>query len=298
MKFGKLDSLVGVDFTLPLDHPDTAKVLNGIDTQTQVYQGGTMWNIPEWLGKIYQEKTRKADFISAYGQQFSTIELNATHYRIPTKETVVKWSDSMPDDFVFCPKFPQSISHYRRFNNCDDVTDQFLEVIHYLGKKLSTSFIQLPPNYSAKKGEELVRYLEKLPRDMRFAIEFRNEDWFDGNHEAEATWQSLRSMGIGSVITDTGGRRDAVHMRLTTPDCIVRFGGNELDPTDYTRIDAWISRISSWKRNGLESFQLWMHQPNSVLSPETCIYFSEKLKATTGLECKRPRLLNNTLTLF
>lgn len=298
MKFGKLDSIDGVDLSLPKDHLVTQNSLKKGSGDLKIYQGGTMWNIPEWLGKIYPDKTRKLDFIKAYGKQFSTIELNATHYKIPTAEVLLRWKNEMPDDFVFCPKFPQTITHYRRFNNCEGITDEFLEVILLFEKALGPSFIQLPPHYSNNKTHDLIRYMESLPRDMKFALEFRHESWFDGSNVSEEAWAAMSELGIGSVITDTAGRRDAVHMRLTTPDCIVRFGGNELDQTDEQRLQEWVQRIAKWKKQGLETFHLWMHQPGSLLTPETCRLFGKLVKTELGMNIKVPELLNNQSSLF
>jgi len=298
VKYGKLDNIEGVDFTLPEDHKKTKTVLNGKSPIPLILQGGTMWNIPEWVGKIYPLKTPKKDFLNAYAQQFSTIELNATHYRTPTKETVRSWVDVVPVSFQFCPKFPQSISHYRRFKNCDQVTDDFLTVVLEMGNHLSTSFIQLPPNYKSDKSDELITYLASLPRDFKVAIEFRHESWFDENAQAEEVWSALVELGIGSVMSDTAGRRDAVHMRLTTPNCIVRFGGNNMDATDETRLNDWVDRIASWQKMGLQEFQLWMHQTNSIVTPETCIYFSKEVKSKLGIDVKRPFLYSNQQELF
>lgn len=295
MKFGKLDILEGVKLNLPTDHPETSKALGKGKSDLRIYSGGTMWNIPSWLGRIYPQGTRRVDFIKAYGRQFSTIELNATHYKIPTKDVVLKWKDEMPSDFVFCPKFPQTISHYRRFNNCDGITLEFLEAISLFDVQLGPSFIQLPPNFTSQKAESLRVYLSGLPRDMKFALEFRHESWFDGNSEAESVWDLMSELNVGSVISDTAGRRDAVHMRLTTPDCIVRFGGNGMDPSDELRLTEWVQRIMDWREKGLETFHLWMHQPESILTPESCILFSQLVKQLLQMECKSPEIFRNEL---
>ena len=57
---------------------------------------------------------------------------------------------------------------------------------------------------------------------------------------------------MGAVITDTAGRRDCVHQRLTTPFAFIRFVGNNLHPTDYSRMDDWVERIQEWFDQGLE----------------------------------------------
>ncbi|MFZ4784556.1 MAG: DUF72 domain-containing protein [Flavobacteriales bacterium] len=298
MKFGKLDHIQDVSFDLPNDHSVTTQLLSGAPRVSRILMGGTMWNIPQWVGKIYPLKTAKKNFITAYGDQFSTIELNATHYRLPTKETVRTWASSVREDFVFCPKFPQSISHYRRFQHCENITDEFLENILEFGEKLSVSFIQLPPHFSSEKAGQLIAFLTSLPRDMRFALEFRHPSWFDGNPAAEETWDAMRSLGISSIISDTAGRRDAVHMRLTTPHCIVRFGGNDLDPTDEVRLRDWVKRLKKWQAQGLHEFQLWMHQPESLNTPETCQLFARLVKEELGQDLFAPRLLHQQTSLF
>ncbi len=299
MKFGKLDHIEGLDWRLPELHPQSSRVFSGGRTTTSVYSGGTMWNIPEWIGKVYPPKTPKKNFLKEYAKQFSTIELNATHYRTPTQQTVSDWLEQSAGTIKFCPKFPQSISHYRRFSNCESITDEFLEAILNFKESLSFSFIQLPENLGLSRQKELLNYLRYLPRDMNFALELRHSEWFQGSASAEEVWSAMEELNITSIVSDTGGRRDAVHMRFTTPNIIVRFGGNNLHASDYERLNDWIRIIEGFANNGLIEFQLWMHQTNSLLTPETLIYFSQALKKQVGIFCQAPTILApDTLDLF
>ena len=277
MKFGKLESINGVDFSLPPDHSrNLATVVSTADQPPlSVYSGGTMWNIREWRGKWYPEKTPIKNFGQAYCKLFNTIELNATHYKIYPPETILKWKAWADADFKFCPKFPNLISHYRQFNNCEGLTDEFLHAVSHFEENLGPCFLQLPERISTKQAEKIQRYLTSLPRDIAVHIEFRHQSWFSDDPAALDTWLLMEDLGIGSVITDTAGRRDALHMRLTTDTLILRFGGNELDPSDFTRLNDWHERITSWHSSGLRAVYLWMHQPNSILSPETCQFFDK-----------------------
>ncbi|MFT4779083.1 MAG: hypothetical protein ACJAU0_001527 [Flavobacteriales bacterium] len=297
MKFGKLEDIREVDFSLPPDHPQTATVLNLESTSPALYCGGTMWNIPKWKGKIYPEKTPIKNFVNAYCAQFGTIELNATHYRIHPPATTAKWAEAAPDNFLFCPKFPQLISHFRRFVNCEGLTDEFINAILAFENKLGPSFIQLPPNFAPKHAEKLCNYLKSWPRELKLAIEFRHPEWFTGGIEAEETWALLQELGIGAVISDTSGRRDAVHMRITAPFLILRFGGNNLDPSDDVRLEAWIKRIQKWSEDGLHSVFLLMHQPDSINAPESCISFGKYSKKHLRVSPKVPKLIAGP-TLF
>jgi len=298
MKFGKVDHIDEIKFTLPPDHKDMEAMWRNHQStkgDLKIFLGGTMWTIPKWVGKIYPKGTKAANFVQAYGQQFGTIELNATHYRTPTLATVKAWHDAMPDDFIFSPKFPQGISHYRRFNNCEVLTDDFLMAIDGFGKKLSHSFIQLPPNYKSDKNEALLRYLESLPTDLKCAVEFRHESWFTEDTPSRETWEFLRQRNIATVITDTAGRRDALHMNLTTPVLIMRFGGYYPHKTDALRMKQWVARLKEWKEKGLQEIHLWMHQPESIMTPESLIEWESALQKGLGVKAKRPQI---TGTLF
>lgn len=282
MKFGKLDPqevqpLPADAFRLPSDAPVTQRTLahhaNTWSAPT-LRTGGTMWNIKAWRGTVFPLKAPQRTWPFHYGQAFDTIEYNATHYRIYSPEKMAAWAEHMPEHFRFCPKMPAIISHYRRFMNCEGPTDDFIDGILALGTKLGPTFIQLPPHFAPKHAERLVNYLKVWPMELPIAVEFRHPDWFSGSQEAEAVWDFLAQMGIGAVISDTAGRRDAVHMRLTAPFLLLRFGGCEGHPSDKFRLEEWAKRISSWAATGgLQEVHLLVHQPDSILTPETCRLF-------------------------
>lgn len=103
------------------------------------------------------------------------------------------------------------------------------------------------------------------------------------------------------MITDTAGRRDCVHMDLTNKHAFVRFVGNDLHETDYTRINYWVSRIGGWLDTGLEELNFFMHQQDEKNTPVLLTYFIEKLNSNYSLDIKVPRLYNGNgpeLTLF
>ena len=126
------------------------------------------------------------------------------HYRIHPADRMAEWAAAMPEGFTFCPKFPQIITHFRRFNDCDGPTDDFIDGLLALGNKLGPAFIQLPPHFAPKHAAAMATYLEKWPRELRVAVEFRHPEWFEGSAQAEEMWARLRDLGMGSVISDPG----------------------------------------------------------------------------------------------
>ena len=294
MKFGKLDTPNGVDFTLPPDGDVTDRLPAG--ESFMIYSGGTQFGRPEWVGTWFPEKTKSADYLSQYAKLFNTIELNATHYRVFPYNTVEGWAKKVHDDFKFCPKWPQTITHRRRFKNAQDITDDFLASISALGQKLGPCFIQLPPNYTSGKADALFHYLHDLPGDLKVTIEFRHPSWFE--KVEQKFFHALHELGVGACMSDTGGRRDALHMQLSAPFVLLRFGGYELHSTDYERMTDWTERFAQWKTKGVEEIHLLMHQPDSLKTPETLAWWNTQLNERLGLKMPIPAPVETQGSLF
>lgn len=172
MDFGKVSSaeLKTVDLCLPDDLEKNRNILKGKRVSSpKIYVGCAKWGRTEWIGKIYPEGTKEAEFLDHYVEHYNSIELNATHYKTYPPSSIKKWADKAEGkDFLFCPKVPQSISHYSSFVNIEDKTDAFLEGIFAFGKHLGPVFLQVSDRFSPKRKENLFNYLENLPKDVQF----------------------------------------------------------------------------------------------------------------------------------
>jgi len=47
--------------------------------------GTSGYNYPEWRGSFYPEKLPAAKMLGFYAEQFTSVEVNYTFYRIPTE---------------------------------------------------------------------------------------------------------------------------------------------------------------------------------------------------------------------
>jgi uncharacterized protein YecE (DUF72 family) len=306
MKFGKLPDIRAVDFSLPPDHPDSEVFLSSLQGKAtsphlQVFLGATGWSMKEWVGKIYPPKTQARDFLTFYAKQFNSIELNTTHYRIPSPVQVEKWKQQVPSDFRFCPKVPQLISHGRHLGLDTPHVDHFLEVIAALDDRLGCCFLQLPPYFDTSGWERLEKLLDYWPSaSTPLALEFRHASWFEDPGPGRPAFQRMEELGFGLVITDVAGRRDVLHMRISAPFSLVRFVGNGLHETDYQRADAWVQRLARWAESGLQQVFFFPHQPDNLLAPNMIDYFSEKLGDWDTITTRGPNGLteNQQTSLF
>jgi uncharacterized protein YecE (DUF72 family) len=291
MKFGRLENIEAIDFSLPPDHAGIKKVLGGQrSSRIAAYVGSVVWADENLVKKIYPDKAGTKNYVKYYGKQFNTIELNATHYRVPDKETVKRWVEAVPDDFRFCPKVHESISHTQNISQSIELAKNFNDTIQAFGNKLGTSFLQLPPTFNTKGLNYLLDFLDGNPI-RKLAIELRHENWFEeGNEELKTLCNYLYKNNIALVITDVSGRRDVLHQRLTNKTTFIRFVANDLHPTDYIRMNEWVQRIDCWIQQGLEEFYFFMHSPDKGLTAELAVYFINRLAKVSGIEIRCPKI--------
>jgi len=295
MEFGKLANISQVDFTLPKDHSDTLPILQkkSKNTTPKIFVGCPVWANMAWKGKIYPKNAKSTDFLELYARQFNCIELNLTHYRIPDFQMIRKWKKVTPPEFRFCPKIFQGISHHNQLQNVQSQVLDFVEILSELEFRLGLSFLQLPPHFSPQKADILIRFLENFPKGFPLSVEFRHPDWFSPKFEdiTNLVFEKMKNLQISSVITDTAGRRDVIHQRLTIPTAVIRFVGNCLHPSDYQRVDDWIQRLKIWLDEGLENIYFWVHEPENILAPNLVAYFIQELNQELGFSLKKPRFL-------
>lgn len=293
MDFGKLQDISNVDFTIPSDNPLTSRTLDlaSKPTKPALYFGPPIWANKDWVGKIYPNNAKDKDFLYHYTRQFNTIELNVTHYQIPTADTIQRWKNAAAPGFKFCPKFPQMISHDHQLIGCEAITAQFCENVLGLEEHLGMTFLQLSPAFEPRKIKVLENYLKSLPPNFPISVEFRHQDWFNNASVWTKTCEMLAEMKIGTVISDVSGRRDVCHSTLTTPNLTLRFVGNELHPTDYTRIDDWCGRIIKWLEMGLESAYIFVHCGENKFAPELTKYWINKLNTLTNFQIQEPKII-------
>ena len=165
---------------------------------TPVIRVGTSgYNYPEWRGTFYPAAMKPAAMLPYYAERFTTVEINATFYRMPTAKAIEGWSAATPAGFVFTLKAPQRITHMRRLNDVDEPLRVFCDLARRLGDKLGPLFFQLPPNFRKDTGR-LRAVLVQVPPGLRCAFEFRHGSWF-----ADDVYDALRTRDAALCVADT-----------------------------------------------------------------------------------------------
>jgi uncharacterized protein YecE (DUF72 family) len=169
-----------------------------------LYLGTSSFTASGWSGSFYPTGMKSADYLTYYSTQFATVEIDSTFYGCPSTSTVSKWSARTPEDFIFCVKVPQIITHEKVLVDCDSEFEEFVKTMDVLGPKLGPMIFQFPSfdRWKFPKQESflgvLTPFLKKLPADHKFVIEIRNKTWLDAKFA-----DMLREHNVALALTDT-----------------------------------------------------------------------------------------------
>lgn len=203
--------------------------------------------------------------LEIYSQMFETIEVDSSFYAIPPTSTLENWYQKTPEKFLFSLKMPQAITHERVLHSDSfEILEEFCERIQILREKLGIVLIQTAPNLEASKtnAQNLRKFLAKLPKDIRFSIEFRNRDWL-----VEWTFQELRKNQVSLCLVEGEWiPRDLMFQTIPKPTAdftYVRFMGDR----DLEHFDKVV-------RPNFSNLQMWKDELEKLPTAQNFIYFS------------------------
>jgi len=164
--------------------------------------GTCSWKYESWKGLVYSENSE--NMLAEYSTHYDTVEIDQwfwslwkTGVILPKKQVVREYAASVPPDFKFSIKMPNSISltHYykNQFKNSppnkfflsSELTFEFFESIKDMGNLLGPLMLQFEYlNKQKISGQTefmamLMDYREKLPDEILWAIEIRNPNFLN-----------------------------------------------------------------------------------------------------------------------
>jgi len=179
----------------------------------------------------------------------------------------------------------------RRLNDVQMLTDEYCDNISNFEDKLGMVFLQLHDNFKYKNFDRLVSFVENFPKAIPLAVELRNTEWFNDTAVSNEVYELFEKHQVTNIVVDTAGRRDLLHMRLTTPKAFIRYVGANNQQSDRERLDDWINRFKIWVDQGLRDIYFFVHQNIELESPFLSAYFIERLNKEFGLNLQIPQLL-------
>jgi uncharacterized protein YecE (DUF72 family) len=206
--------------------------------------GTSGWHYKHWVGTFYPATCKAPEMLGHYLRHFDTVELNNSFYRLPTESAFDCWRDATPPDFRFAVKGSRFITHNKKLKDPENALENLLPRAARLGEKLGVVLWQLPPKWK-KNAERLEEFLAALPREHRYAFEFREPSWL-----SDDVMRILRRYNAAFCIYELAGFH--TEFEITADFTYVRLHGPAAGKYQGSYTDAqlarWAERIAAWSR--------------------------------------------------
>ncbi len=245
--------------------------------------GTSGWSYKEWIGPLYTKEDKS--MLRAYAKVFSSVEIDSTFYRYPTKGMAMGWTRYTPDDFVFAAKLPKLITHEKKLDlnqGVEQDLQRFIDIMEpvWLCGKLGCILIQLPPSlkYCPKEIED---FFKIMPKQVRFAVEFRHLSWMRSE-----TWQLLEKYNVAYTIVDEPLLPPEAH--VTSDIAYFRWHGRGTRPWyDYQykldELKPWVPKMKEAEPKVKRVFGFFNNHFHGY-AVENCLQVLEMLGVLTALQ--------------
>ena len=226
--------------------------------ERKIHIGTSGWSYKHWKGIFYPENVKPAEYLTFYARHFPVSEINNSFCKLPTKETVEKWVDSVPDDFLFCPKMSRYLSHLKKLRDPQEPLQRFFSIFRPVEKHLGPILIQLPANsrFHTEVAEAFYTETDRY-EGYRFALEVRHPSWL-----SEESTGLMKKHGITLVFAQAD--QFPYQEEITAKDIYIRFHGpSSLYSSPYSDkiLEDYAEKFAAWADEGHE---VWAFFNNDV----------------------------------
>ena len=191
----------------------------------------------DWRGAVYPDELPKRRWLEHYATRLPTVEVNATFSRLAKESTVAQWRHAVPGPFEFVLKGSRFITHQKKLNDPAEALERFFAPLGPVLDRTAAILWQLPGRWR-RNAERLDAFLAALPEGYRYAVEFRDDDWFHDEVYEVLARHGVANVWLASALT---GSHEPV---ATGGHAYVRFHG--LDPDEPYRYDYAREELAPW----------------------------------------------------
>lgn len=218
-------------------------------TTQRIHIGTSGWSYDHWQELFYPPGLAANQRLGYYRQYFRTVEINSSFYSLPSPASLRNWYENVPDDFIFAVKASRYITHMKKLRDPQRAIKEFMSRVEVLRDKLGPILFQLPPRWHINV-ERLAAFLKVLPRDHRYAVEFRDPTWF-----SPQIYELLAKHSAAFCIFDLDRKlspievtADFTYLRLHGPK------GPYQGQYDDRTLHDWAESLDRWRREGRDVY--------------------------------------------
>lgn len=181
--------------------------------------GCSGWVYQHWRGLFYPADLPVKRWFEFYAEEFDTVEINNSFYRLPKPETFDAWREQAPKGFCYAVKAQRYVTQAKKLKEGEETVPRIMAPIRHLGPTLGPVLYQLPPRFKLNV-ERLENFLKILPQAVTSVFEFRDTSWYK-----DEIFALLERHDAGFVAHDMPGSKSP---RIAVgPIAYLRFHGGE-----------------------------------------------------------------------
>jgi uncharacterized protein YecE (DUF72 family) len=170
--------------------------------------GTCSWKYDSWQGIVYPHG-KSMNYLAEYSRHYPTVEIDQWFWSLfgtdkvalPSRKTVQQYKESVPSDFKFTVKIPNSITltHFYRKTKIDPLVgnphflsprlfEQFLDIISPLRDQMGPLMFQFEYLNRQKMPfqqvfqEQFGAFLEQIDNRYQYAVEIRNPNYLNKSY--------------------------------------------------------------------------------------------------------------------
>jgi len=187
--------------------------------EKRLHIGTCSWKYGSWKGLVYS-KEKPANFLKEYSARYSAVEVDQWFWSLfgdsavlPKADIVREYCQSVPEDFLFAVKVPNSITlthHYRKNSRGPlianehflsiELMEKFLETLEPMRTRLGPLMFQFEYLNKQKMGgqveffDRVGEFVSRLPKGPLYTVETRNPNYLNSRY-----FQFLKSLSLTHI---------------------------------------------------------------------------------------------------
>lgn len=205
--------------------------------------GTSGWSYGHWIGPFYPEDISADEMLPFYAENFVSVEINSTFYKLPDKEVVKSWRNQTPENFLFAVKANRYITHMKNLKDAEKPVERLIQTVVLLGDKLGPILFQFPTRWHVNL-DRLKKFMRVLPEGYRYVFEMRHPSWYQ-----KEVINVLRRANAALCIQDISGETSP--LKDTADFMYIRFHGPEgkyQGRYQKNVIEKWGKQIKDWNK--------------------------------------------------
>ncbi len=234
----------------------------------RLFAGTSGFSYPAWKPDFYPRDVPAKKFLEYYATRLNSVEANYTFRRLAPAKVLEGWVNATPPGFAFACKAHQNLTHILKMKDAESFTELFLKSLEPLrvSRRLGPVLFQFPPTFKCDL-DRLDGWLPLLPKDIRFAFEFRHASWL-----TDAVYERLSARNLALCLAESD--------KLEIPKVLTAdFGYFRLRKGDYPEAARReiADRVRGLLEGGRDAYVYFKHEED----PHGAIWAEELLASVT-----------------